>query len=373
MEVFKKEDNYGSFESLVKLINESNDDGLIEQAKLWMPNIEKYDIDYWVDNIFSDNIKRIDFNKLPIVLDVFYKSNDKFTFMIFCMILESTIDELPYLTNLEKERLFVAKWETLKTTVASIIKNSNSALIDCMFLILLNNDPRGNYLTIEEKNDVIEGINSNLHGICNYLSNSKTINPDIYKSIEVILDASTYLNNEKTIELVNQISKLSLNDESLIFLLKCQLVNGIDIDMNNIEKILNNKPLNYKLFHVLDSVDKLNILEGKINQDDIATSKMIEWLIYPAELGQLPTDIKIIDTIEKDDLVYYLFKFSTDLEKFREKGYMIGVVGGYQKNKLTTSFSGVVFSEYEKVEDDYKMQGLKLIELIENYWKNRNS
>lgn len=372
MRLFNKRKDDGSFESLVKLINKSKDNReLTKSVQEWVPDIEKYDLSYWRDNIYSKKIKKIDFDKLPIALSDFYKSNDKVKTILFCMILEATIDELPYLTNLYMIRSFPEKWEILKETISTIIKKSNSPLINSIFCILLDNDPTGQYLTEEEKKNVIIGINDKLKNIYDCLSADK-MDSNISESIGVLFNASTYLNDEYTRELIEKISEFSLNDEVIVFLLKYQLVNNIDINSDNIDKILDNKALNYIFFNMLDLIGKFDILKDKINQERIAMSKLIYWLMYPTELGGVPADIEKIDTIEIDGLIYYLFKF-TDIDGFKDKGYMLGVAGGYEKDKLTVDDTGVVFSDFEQVRDDYENQSLELIEQLQDWFKSKNN
>ena len=47
--------------------------------------------------------------------------------------------------------------------------------------------------------------------------------------------------------------------------------------------------------------------------------------------------------------------------------------GGYEKDKITSRNSGNTFSEFEEVKDNYKNQAIKLIEIINNHWKNRSN
>ncbi len=361
MKLFSKDrkGKEGNFDSLADIIDQAkNDEELVKLAEQWVPDIDNCSVEYWTDRIYGDDINKLDINKLPIVLDVFYKTTDKFKFMLFCMILESTIEDLPYLTNLENVPLFEAKWEIFKHTLITIIKYTNSALIDCMYLILINNDPEGKYLSPDEKQDIIDGTNKNLSAMFDYINTHKELDPSIYRSLEVCLDAACYINNNETTTIINKISKLYIDNEALMFLVKYELANGNATDPDHIEKILSEQTLRYRFFRILEALDKLNILNGTITQDNIALSRMTDWLIYPTELGKLPNDIQIVSTFEQDNLIYYIFRFTTDLDSLKDRGYMIGVVGGYQKGDLSASDSGIVFSEFESIREDYEAQAI---------------
>ncbi len=375
MGLFKKKktkETSNNFDSLVAMINGAkDDDDLAQQAEKWIPDIENCSVDYWVDKIFGEDVNKLNIEKLPIVLDVFYKTTDKFKFMLFCMLLESTIEELPYLTNLENVPLFEAKWETLKNSLCSIIKNTHSALIDCMYLILLKNDPMGEYLSPEEKQDVIDGTNQYLNNIYNYLTHQSEIHPNVYRSLEVALDTACYINDAETKSIIQKLSTLTIDSEALMFLVKYELVNGNAANPAHMEKIMSDRTLQFRFLRILDSLNKLSLMEDKMTQEDIVLARMVDWLIYPTELGKLPTDIQHVSSFEKDNLVYYILKFTTDLDALKDRGYMIGVTGGYEKGKLTTNDTGLTFSEFESITDDYEAQAKKIIDNMMKYWMER--
>ena len=68
---------------------------------------------------------------------------------------------------------------------------------------------------------------------------------------------------------------------------------------------------------------------------------------------------------------YYMFKFRSDSEKFKEKGWMIGISGGYETGKFTQTTNGYTFSKFETVEEDFERQAKEIMELIETHWKQR--
>ena len=65
----------------------------------------------------------------------------------------------------------------------------------------------------------------------------------------------------------------------------------------------------------------------------------------------------------------FAYKFSK--KDFQVKGDMLGVVGGYPIDKVSSISSGYTFSKFEKVEDDWKKQANDLVKFISGYWKTQ--
>ena len=103
---------------------------------------------------------------------------------------------------------------------------------------------------------------------------------------------------------------------------------------------------------------------------DIAKAKMIEWLACPMELGEAPSEIELVDILEKDNMDYYIYKFKGNAEDDEDNEYMLGISGGFEKGKLTTEDSGDTFSGFDPIQPDYKKQAEEIIELIEVDWRN---
>ena len=50
--------------------------------------------------------------------------------------------------------------------------------------------------------------------------------------------------------------------------------------------------------------------------------------------------------------------------------YQEGSVISYEKDKITSISTGLTFSQFEKLENDFMKQAKKLVEFIKDYWKN---
>jgi len=88
------------------------------------------------------------------------------------------------------------------------------------------------------------------------------------------------------------------------------------------------------------------------NQKSFAESNMVEWLVYPTELGRMPDEIELMNVFDIDEKEYYLFRFRCQSsEHWKEKGWMAGVAGPFDKrNSPTTLAEGHTFSHFENWE-----------------------
>jgi len=358
-----------TFLKIVEQVNKANGqaniDNIIEQ---W--EITDEETDEMVENLV-EFMDKIDLNILPYVLESLYKSNDKFKFFMFCQILMQKQDELPFITPLENIPLFEAKYEMLLPTLIEVSKAYNG-IADCMYLILLNSDPFGNFLDEELRNELLESINEKFESLIDYIKNNEEVDDSAYSTLELLLDISTHINNEKSFELIEKIGKLKLNVDSLLFLIKFQAINNIEIDQSMVKWIVEDDYNAYRLLEILERIRKTEILpEGILTQEKIAMANMIHWLIYSTELGKEPEHIELVDTLEKENTVFYIYKFKAQDGKFKERNYMLGISGGYEKGVVTTQTTGYTFSNFEEIQDDYKKQAECIIELIASHWKKR--
>ena len=360
-----------NFEKLREEINNLNIKSQ-EELKNIVDNIDisPENLDLWIDDIFSDEIGDLDFEKLPYVIEELYKSDDKFKFMLCCMLIESTCEYLPFIPNLEEYPLFKEKFKTLKHTLITVYERVDSGIANCMALIILNNDPEFKMFNDDEKDNIANNTVRKLTDIINYINNNEVIDDSVYRDLEIIIDLSIHLDDKRIDELIKELSKLNLNFECKLFIAKYKLVNNLDVNSNEIDELLKSEKNLYRVISIFENANVLNKISlDKITQEDIAKSQMIDWLMYPTELGNKPDNIELIDKLEYDGLIYYIYRFKSN--SFRVKEYMLGVSGGYEKDKITSRNSGNTFSEFEEVKDNYKNQAIKLIEIINNHWKNR--
>ncbi len=326
--------------------------------------IANADLDKWVDTIWERS-PEIDSQKLPYVLESLYKQNDKFKFILFCMMLERNIDTLPFITAIESIPLYRAKYEAFLPTLAKISSASYGGIADCLYLILLNNDPKGEMLKPEDREVLINGINKKLPVIKKYYLDGKHEIPDnVRTALEILLDVSCYINTEETLELIKEFNDLNLDEDEKIFLLKTEAVNDVNMNKDDLIDLANSERNAYRILSALESVDKKELLNGSgITQEKIAISNMIRWLEYPTELGDTLEYISLADTIEIENVIFYIYKFTSAMDELKDRGYMIGISGGFPKDQITTMSTGDTFSKFERFEDA-KEQAIELIKFL---------
>lgn len=107
------------------------------------------------------------------------------------------------------------------------------------------------------------------------------------------------------------------------------------------------------------------------NQKCFAESNMVDWLVYPTELGRVPDEIELMNTFEDEDMEYYLFRFRCgSVEKWKDYGWMAGVSGPFDKrNSPTTSAEGNTFSHFERWESKQpKEHFASIVGSVKEHW-----
>lgn len=333
-------------------------------------DINQDNFDDWVDNLFNDDVKNLDLEKLPYVIDSLYKTDDKLLFILCCMLIEATCEDLPFITPLENYPVFEAKYQELKHTLVDVYSHVDNGIANCMALIILNKDPELKLFNEEEKEALIEATIRKLGDIIYYLDTTQEIHGSVYDDLELIIDLSIYMKNGEILNLINKLSSYNLNYSCKLFILKYKLINNMEL--TGLDELLNNKDEITRLVSIFENcgaLDKLPV--GKITQEEIARSNMIRWLEYPTELGEVPEEIELLGTFMCDGNVCYMYKFKNS--NFRIKEYMLGVSGGYEKDKITARNTGWTFSNFEEIKDDYTAQAKGLVEQMKSHWKNYNS
>ena|GEM_PF-2290358 len=104
-----------------------------------------------------------------------------------------------------------------------------------------------------------------------------------------------------------------------------------------------------------------------LSQEKLAESDMVNWLIFPTELGSAPDDIQLEATVtidvDSEEAEYFLFKFKVDPPHWAsEDGWMAGISGPFIKSKYPTieDCSGT-FSAFEKWEEKSKDEHIQNI------------
>jgi len=91
---------------------------------------------------------------------------------------------------------------------------------------------------------------------------------------------------------------------------------------------------------------------------------MDDWLRLYSGWNCEPSELKIIDHIDKDKHRYYIFSFK-DLNAVDKEKVMIGVSQGYKIGILSSYGISENYSTFDEIENDYIKQAEELLKKIE--------
>lgn len=361
-----------NFKVVCNNINNAKDPAELEKViNEW--KIESNQYDECIDVVCKD-INLINNDKLPYVIDALYKSNEKFKGFLFRVVLELTHDKLPFITRLETAPMFRAKYELMKQTLVKVATNSYNGVANCLYIIILNSDPKGEMLTAEEYEMLRNGIKNKLKMMLNFFEKTEKIDPGTYMSLEILFDLATYINDADILELMGKIvdtRKLDLS--SGMFLVKAFAQNNVLIAKELLNNLASNQLYLSKTLRTLERINHKEVFPKEfMKQDEIAKSDMSDWLMYPTELGELPSKIEVVEKFEENEEEFYILKFESEKEGFKERGAMLGVAGGYKKAEIPTALaSGFTYSDLETITEDPLSQAKALVEKIREHWRKR--
>lgn len=190
----------------------------------------------------------------------------------------------------------------------------------------------------------------------------------------VYFDLAGYINSaEVTLTLRNlmKIKDIKLKLFAAISLIKL----GETISEEDAMKIAADSESRNWFYDNLKRVGKVELFpEEYKNQKAFAESNMVDWLIYPTELGRVPDAIELMNVFDTEEEEYYLFRFKCDsVEASKEDGWMAGVSGPFSKNEMPTTLAGgYTFSHFEKWESKTPEEHLNsIVDNISKYWMKR--
>jgi len=169
---------------------------------------------------------------------------------------------------------------------------------------------------------------------------------------------------------------LSLKDERLqMFALISLLRLGGEINNEIIKKVAKTAENRIILYDELCKLGKKSLFPEQFRtQVFFAESNMVNWLIYPTELGREPDEIELMEVIPQDPKdgygirEYYIFRFRTMPPHWAaEDGWMAGISGPYLRKEIPTTKSyGYTFSCFEPWESKTPKEHLKEIQEVIN-------
>lgn len=347
------------------ILNNDNQAAMDEAINNWQIDVDS--IDGFIEEL-SDNYSELCMEHVPFAIESLYKSDEKIKTMVFCMLFEFTCMDLPYVTNLENLPLFQAKLEYIYHTLAEVFSACFNGIGDCVGLIILNFDPEMSLAKPEEKQGVISGVQKRLELLHKYVSENGSVGEEIVSALSITLDMAARLNNNEIFGYLRKLSELPLDLESELFLIKAMALNDMSVSLESINRLVEFDAS--RLIRILGSIGRMDLLNGShITQEKIAYAEMRTWLRHPSECGETLDKLEVVDTLIYEEHLYYIFKYTSTAPKLQERGFMIAVAGGYDKDAISANETGHTFSDFAPIGDNYKEQAVGIIEMIAGYWK----
>lgn len=172
---------------------------------------------------------------------------------------------------------------------------------------------------------------------------------------ELLLDIMGYMQTPKIGKALRE--ALAYKDPRLkCFAISSVLRHGRAVGSADVADVARWPEMRNHLYERLEALGKSSLFPEEFRtQEAFAESHMVEWLVYPTELGRAPDEIELmavfaVDTETEDGAIeYYVFRFRTHPPHWAaDKGWLAGIAGPYlQKDKPSTRSYGCTFSKFE--------------------------
>jgi hypothetical protein len=132
---------------------------------------------------------------------------------------------------------------------------------------------------------------------------------------------------------------------------------GNPVDKKDVEDVARYAEMRNWLYNEFKRLGKSSLFPKEFQtQKSFAEADMVNWLVYPTELGRVPDEIELMKVVAVDTGLpdgvydYYLFRFRTREPHWAAKdGWIAGVSGPYlRKDQPTTKSLGDTFSTFTK-------------------------
>lgn len=360
-ELIKKINEVKGYAELKKVLDELNTQEFLEDKinELKDMLLKKY--------------RSINSDTFPYIIEYFYSKDTKLEFSIACALLKELHSKIEFLTNLENIRISEENFFELLPVICEIIMASTTGIADCMYMILLNYT--NYYDKIEDKYKTT--IKNSLYKIgmaLDYLEKTgEKPEKEMLTSLEIMVDVAKLYNDPKVLKFVERALEID-NIEINLFAVCTLIYNNIPVIDAYVEELAREARTCKRFYRILRGMNKLyRFPDEYLTQEHLAKGDLVHWLMHPAEIGDLPDKIEFVQTFEKNDEIFYVFKFTSNKEKFKDKGWMLGISGGYKKNvEPTIDNSGFTFSDFDKFDEKNILElSEKIITKISEAWKKK--
>ena len=335
-----------------------------------------YSADVFID-VFSQRIikNKINMYNTISIIEYFLFSSDELKINIIKKVLEKVYNNdnfvNSYCTSFFRfSRAYNLSKLTFNILISVFIKIIDSYInklsIDILSLVIhnINNDV---ILEKEYINQLIDLMNKKINIINENFDNKNNVkDQNVLNYYCEIIRLSRHIYNDKTIELLKKIDINKMPANIKLKVVESMIINNISISNDIIEKIFEN---------TINGIDMLELLERmkvkylipkniKLVQEDIALYRIEGWLTDYMYFSCKPSELKIIDHIDKNNHRYYIFSFK-DLNAENKEKVMVGVSQGYEIGNLSSCGIGENYSTFDEIENDYIKQAEELLKKIE--------
>lgn len=130
------------------------------------------------------------------------------------------------------------------------------------------------------------------------------------------------------------------------------------LNEDHLESFAEDRATRWTLYQILRQNDLTDRFPAEYcNIEKAAESKLAEWLESPNELGAIPDEMELVETVEiasgGRSHIYYAFRFRmNDGHWAAANGWMLGVVGPYFEDSEPYDWSDVSFSRLNVDSDE---------------------
>ncbi|MDO4283599.1 MAG: hypothetical protein Q4D02_08200 [Clostridia bacterium] len=315
----------------------------------------------------------INSDTFPYIIEYFYSKDTKLEFSVAIYLLNKLFFKIEFLTNLENIPLSEERFLELLPTICKTVMGTTSGIADCMYMVLLEHTRYYDKIDENSKN-VIKNSLYKIGMALDYFERNKIVpTKEMLVNLEIMVDVAKLYNDPKVLKFVERTLDID-NIEINLFAVNTLIYNNIPVIDSYVEELARDTRTCKRFYKMLRNMDKLyRFPDEYLTQEHLAMGDMVHWLMHPAEIGDVPDKIEFVQTFEKNEEIFYVFKFQSQKDKFKDKGWMIGISGGYQKDsEPTIDSSGFTFSDFDQF-DPKNIISLseKIIDKINEAWKKR--
>jgi len=170
------------------------------------------------------------------------------------------------------------------------------------------------------------------------------LNDDIILNLEIACDVCGYFYNDAIAGALKRVFELRQNNISY-YAMDTLLCAGQSIPRSTISLLANDIEYAFLTYTALAEHDLTGLFPEELANDEyLAKSDMVHWLLYPTELGEQPDEIEYLGAVEKKKVVYHIFRFKSESDNLDEDSQGEWLIGW-------SAADGNTFSEFDLYED----------------------